>query len=84
MQLFKYYFLTEADLNSTQEICNFLNNPPTDEKMKIFHNIFYEKGSAKYGRIVQTHKTGLSVYDRQQGVCRIYKVFSVKVLSNFP
>lgn len=28
MQLFKYYFLTEADLNSTQEIFNFLNIPP--------------------------------------------------------
>lgn len=71
MQLFKYYFLTEADLHSTQEICNFLNNPPTDEKMKIFHNLYYEESSAKYGRRVHTHKTSLSVYDRQQEVRRI-------------
>lgn len=34
MQLFKYYFLTEADLNSTQEILNFLNIPPPPKHVK--------------------------------------------------
>lgn len=34
MQLFKYYFLTEADLNSTQEIFNFLNIPPAPQHVK--------------------------------------------------
>lgn len=51
MQLFKYYFLTEADLNSTQEICNFLNNPQTDEKMKFSIIYIMKKVQPNMGKL---------------------------------